>query len=369
MHLYLAILLVCLAAHAGADNELQCGQVDLIFAADRSGSVGADNYQKMKEFMSNVVNSFVIHPNEVQVGVTTYSNWANHDIELTEFQYDKDDLKDHILNHITPYSGGVTNTADAINKAMNMFNNHGRSTAEKVLVILTDGKPCCEANSVNDAINAAVAAKNAGIKVFAVGIGDNIDFDTLEQLACSPDRVFQPCGFSELGKIVNRLAGQACGAFERVDCDPWVYYNAHSYKFCRTKVNYWTAKEVCEHYDAYVVEVNDVGENIFVSDLIGCSRWRYAFLGAYSHVVWDHQFFWETQGAANLFYPCDNPPNCAYEMFAPGQPDNENWDRCIQLDLNDPNNGRWEDINCWRWRTFVCERDCCAPQPVEEEGE
>lgn len=60
-----------------------------------------------------------------------------------------------------------------------------------------------------------------------------------------------------------------------------------------------------------------------------------------------------------VFLPaCNGRDPCPFEAFAPGQPDNFNWDKCLQLDLTPEwrGNGRWRDVNCYRWNMFVCER-------------
>ncbi len=52
------------------------------------------------------------------------------------------------------------------------------------------------------------------------------------------------------------------------ECDPWEYYNGRSYKFCRVPANYEDAKQFCEAYGAHVVEINDIGESIFIKQMI-----------------------------------------------------------------------------------------------------
>ncbi len=55
---------------------------DLVFVVDNSQSIrqyqqqGVDNWQRVKDFMKNVVNDFVIGLNNVRVAVITFSDSA-----------------------------------------------------------------------------------------------------------------------------------------------------------------------------------------------------------------------------------------------------------------------------------------------------
>ena len=41
---------------------------------DESGSVGSSNYQLMKTFARNIANSFTIGPQDVQIGLLSFSS-------------------------------------------------------------------------------------------------------------------------------------------------------------------------------------------------------------------------------------------------------------------------------------------------------
>ena len=64
-----------------------CGvqPADIVFIVDATKSVGASNFVKMKDFIKNTVSGFNIGPNDVQVGMFTYTGKANSEFHLNTF--------------------------------------------------------------------------------------------------------------------------------------------------------------------------------------------------------------------------------------------------------------------------------------------
>lgn len=82
---------------------------------------------------------------------------------------------DEVLAAITPtvpVSG--TNIGDAVNTAVNQLKTNSRAGAKKAIVVFTDGQPTSGGPLNNDpwtnARKAAVAAKNAGIAIYTIGL-------------------------------------------------------------------------------------------------------------------------------------------------------------------------------------------------------
>ena len=65
----------------GAGSNDNCtnitGPVDIIFVADASGSIGTANFDKMRNFMVNLVSSFDVATGNVRVGTLRYSQASN----------------------------------------------------------------------------------------------------------------------------------------------------------------------------------------------------------------------------------------------------------------------------------------------------
>ena len=85
--------------------------MDLVFVLDASGSIGFDDFQKIKAFAENVTNTFVIGPQDTQVGAIVFSNTASISFQLNSFT-DRSAVV-QAIQHIV-YFGQYTNTADAL---------------------------------------------------------------------------------------------------------------------------------------------------------------------------------------------------------------------------------------------------------------
>ena len=61
------------------------GQADIVFLLDKSGSVQQTNFNKMMQFVKNVVSDFTLGPNDVQVGVDTFSTSFHPEFTLGQY--------------------------------------------------------------------------------------------------------------------------------------------------------------------------------------------------------------------------------------------------------------------------------------------
>jgi ribosomal protein L7/L12 len=105
----------------------------------------------------------------------------------------KDGIEQKIDKQIRAFPRGTTNLADGLRKAAQVLDKE-RADA-KVMIILSDGG----ADSPKQAQTAGLLATNAGIQLFAVGIGDGYEADALLRLVTpSNGAVF---GESDLEKI------------------------------------------------------------------------------------------------------------------------------------------------------------------------
>jgi hypothetical protein len=79
-----------------------------------------------------------------------------------------------------------------------------RLTNTPVMIVLTDGR----ANPVGPeaAVLEAAAAKEAGILLFTIGLGDDLDFDALQAMASRPDYFYRAPDAEQLGAIYATIA-------------------------------------------------------------------------------------------------------------------------------------------------------------------
>lgn len=172
---------------------------------DTSGSIGYFNFIDMLGFMKKVTRGLNIGPGNSQVAVVSFSNSARLEFGFEEHQ-DHASLE-RAMNFIN-YDAGGTATNKGIKLAReSVFETSSRKGATKVALVITDGS----SDSFKDTINEAKITKEAGIVVFALGIG-NINKAELKALSSPPEctHVILLAGFSEIDNVVQEIEKAAC---------------------------------------------------------------------------------------------------------------------------------------------------------------
>jgi Mg-chelatase subunit ChlD len=176
----------------------------MVFVVDRSGSIGSDNYELMKDFIESIVSNFIVGPDGVHVGLISFN-----DDPLVEFG-----LLDHLSNaevlaavEAIVFTGGGNNFHNALQLTLNGI-NWTRLSADVagVVVFLTDGQDWSPgAPEDSDAIRAA------GIKLLTVGIGYNVDEIALVRLGGAQENFFHSTDFSQLGSsLADSISSASC---------------------------------------------------------------------------------------------------------------------------------------------------------------
>ncbi|KAK3591356.1 hypothetical protein CHS0354_040317 [Potamilus streckersoni] len=185
-------------------------KADIVFVLDSSGSIGSTNYQKMLEFVKNVVQKFDIGADKIRVGTEIFSDRTYIQFQLNKY-FDRAALENAITN--IPYKRGTTNTGQALKdlySSMFTVANGDRPSIPNIAIVVTDGQSTNHLSTVNE----AQSARNHGITVFAVGVGDGIDKNELGNIATDPDstHVLTVQDFSKLAQIQATVASTTCAA-------------------------------------------------------------------------------------------------------------------------------------------------------------
>ena len=190
--------------------ECTVSGLDLYFVLDESGSVGYSNYQLMKTFAYNIANSFTIGPNDVQIGLMSYSSSARFRFYLNTYS-----TKSAVLSAINniPYTSGGTNTASALNllRTSGFTASAGARPSSqgipRVAIVVTDGY----SNSFSQTVSAATALHNAGVIGFAIGIS-GANTNELNAIASQPSYVAFISSFNSnlLANLQQTISNEAC---------------------------------------------------------------------------------------------------------------------------------------------------------------
>ena len=187
--------------------------LDLNFIVDSSGSIkagGEANWEKSLQFVADVVDQFVIGPDDVQVAFVLFSTEATVEWGLTEYQ-EKESLIKAILS--MRYLGRWTNLNDALflTRTRVFAADQGtRPGAVKATIILTDGVDNVPHRDTPLTIQNATLCKNDSIWLIAVGVTDGVDDERLREIVSSPYDYYPVFDFDALTSIVDDLKSQIC---------------------------------------------------------------------------------------------------------------------------------------------------------------
>lgn len=178
----------------------------MYFLIDASGSVGITNFTKTKHFVANVAQRFPIGPQDVQIGLSSFSNNIYPKFNLSTYSYQDSLVK--AINSIA-YETGGTNTGIALE----WIGNHAfktasgdRNSTDNVLIVLTDGM----SNNYNKTITEAGKLRKQKLTVYAVGIGSNVNQKELNAIASDNDHMIIISSFDQLGNLAANITQTEC---------------------------------------------------------------------------------------------------------------------------------------------------------------
>uniref|UniRef100_A0A8C3S590 VWFA domain-containing protein n=1 Tax=Chelydra serpentina TaxID=8475 RepID=A0A8C3S590_CHESE len=188
---------------------------DIMFLVDSSGSIGQENFLKMKTFMRELVNKSDISADRVQVGVVQFSGTTNE-----EFQLGRYSSKNDIFSAIDRMSliGENTLTGGALTFVADYFKppKGARPAVKKFLILITDGEAQDEVKVP------AKALRDQGVVIYSVGVF-NANKPQLQEISGKPELVFYVEEFDILKHIEDEIIfgicrpHEECKRIERLD--------------------------------------------------------------------------------------------------------------------------------------------------------
>ncbi|XP_035679050.1 sushi, von Willebrand factor type A, EGF and pentraxin domain-containing protein 1-like [Branchiostoma floridae] len=185
--------------------------VDIIFALDRSGSVGSSNYNKIIDFVKAVLSHFSVSPTTTRVAVVSFGTDAKVEFDLLRWTSNNNNKCELLRTYIPKlkYTGGGTNTIGALNLALALLKKPGvRSTSTKVVFTITDGKW----NVGGDPSSVVRTLQARGVYMYAFGVGAwGISSSRLRGLGNKDSHghkyVYLCLDFNVLSQVAKRLRG------------------------------------------------------------------------------------------------------------------------------------------------------------------
>ncbi|KAK2500102.1 hypothetical protein MC885_011943 [Smutsia gigantea] len=196
-----------------------CNATDLVFLIDGSKSVRPENFELVKKFISQIVDTLDVSDKAAQVGLVQYSSSVHQEFPLGRF-HTKKDIKAAVRNMSYMEKGTMTGAAlkYLIDKSFTLSSG-ARPGAQKVGIVFTDGR---SQDYINDA---ARRAKDLGFKMFAVGVGNAVE-DELREIASDPvaEHYFYTADFKTINHIGRKLQKKICVEEDPCACESIVKF-------------------------------------------------------------------------------------------------------------------------------------------------
>ena len=182
--------------------------LDLVILTDSSGSIGAGNFQTIRNFLTDLIKSLPIGFNETRASIINFSNTADILIDLS-----KGTSSEVLLQTIKtmPFIGGGTSTDLALKLANEkvLIESAGMRPEQqgvpKVVMVVTDGKSGNPAQTLIE----AQKIKDRKFSIISVGIaGANIQ--ELIDIATSANDQYYVNNFNQILQIINSLSRTTC---------------------------------------------------------------------------------------------------------------------------------------------------------------
>ncbi|XP_048830789.1 matrilin-3b isoform X2 [Brienomyrus brachyistius] len=223
---------------AGGGSHCKSRPLDLVFIIDSSRSVRPAEFEKVKTFISDMVDTLEIGRDATRVAVVNYASTVQIEF-LLKNHFNKVDLK-RAMAQIEPLSTG-TMTGLAIKTAMEkVFTAESgarpRSTnISKVAIIVTDGRPQDGVEEVS------ATARAVQIEIYAIGV-DRADLQSLRLMASQPldDHVFYVETYGVIEKLTSKFRETLCGLDSCAlghDCEQ-ICVNSDTSYYCRCHEGY-----------------------------------------------------------------------------------------------------------------------------------
>uniref|UniRef100_A0A8C5DRL9 Matrilin-4-like n=1 Tax=Gouania willdenowi TaxID=441366 RepID=A0A8C5DRL9_GOUWI len=189
-----------------ARPKCKSGPVDLVFLIDSSRSVRPHEFETMRKFMIDILNTLDIGLNATRVGVVQYSSQVRSEFSLKSHADVEDMVKN--IHEIVPLAQG-TMTGLAIKYVLTQaFTAEAgdRPKVPNVVVIVTDGRPQDRVAEV------AAEARERGVEIYAVGVA-RADMASLRAMASPPfeDHVFLVESFDLIHQFGLQFQDKLCG--------------------------------------------------------------------------------------------------------------------------------------------------------------
>ncbi|XP_041045249.1 matrilin-2-like [Carcharodon carcharias] len=197
-------------ARAQQDIEEQCvgKALDLVFIIDSSRSILPPDFEKVKEFINNILKFLDVGADKTRVGLVLYGSTVESVFSLKTHKKVADMMR-AVKDMVHLATGTMTGLAIEYTMNVALSTHEGARpfyrNVPRVAIIVTDGRPQDKVAEV------AAQARDSGILIFAVGVG-RVDMETLRLIGSEPHEkhVFFVQNFSMIQTLLSEFQTKIC---------------------------------------------------------------------------------------------------------------------------------------------------------------
>ncbi|HTD67788.1 MAG TPA: Ig-like domain-containing protein, partial [Candidatus Limnocylindria bacterium] len=180
--------------------------VDVMLVIDYSASMLGQPYTDARTACTNFVRNLQLGPTNDMAGFVIFNRTSSLRQPLTNNQ----SVLEQTISAFPSATGGTCISCGLTNGQAALYSPRHRSNALPVLVLMSDGLPKAEdGDSPSSVLNYAQQAKNAGTRVFTVGLGA-VDFSLMAAAASSTNDFFYTTNSSQLGSLFDAISTIIC---------------------------------------------------------------------------------------------------------------------------------------------------------------
>lgn len=235
--------------HQNGDNDVapvcEAALLDVSLVIDVSGSMFGDRLQAAKNGAKTLVDEL---GDSDQGALVSFSTQAQRNLDLTIMDAAGQTTLNAAIDgltatNLTNIQGGIIYGAEELTGDESLYNfvdtnpsGNNRVDATKIMVLLSDGVAnryynnagtvvSGPANVQNVTNTAATNAKNAGIRIFTIAIG-NANVAAMSGYASSPDDAYTSADLADLTTVFSQIAEAICPTAVDIDIKPGSYPNS-----------------------------------------------------------------------------------------------------------------------------------------------
>ena len=186
----------------------------MIFLLDTSSNLlSTKNFENQKLFIQRIISRF--NSTNSRINIIPYSD-IPHEAKILTTEGKSIGEFAELVRNVQLLMGGCTRHDLALNKSYNYFLSQGGPTGvQRVLVLLTTGKQPQHPLMPPEYIpieEITVLLKEAKVITFAIGIGDNVQAQDLENIATEPSKVILFESFNNVTEDTMIVYKEICKA-------------------------------------------------------------------------------------------------------------------------------------------------------------